>query len=260
MHPILLKIGSLTLYTYGLFVGLGFLTAVFVASQRAKKYNIKSEQMSDLFFVILVAAIIGARLLYVAINFSEFSGHFIDIFKIWNGGLVFYGGFIAALAAAIVYIKRTGLLMWQTGDIIAPGIALGHAIGRLGCFSAGCCYGKHCSLPWAVTFTDPNSLAPLGVPLHPTQLYSVLSNFTIFLILLWIDKRKKFDGMVFWSYILLYGIFRSFIEIFRGDPRGYFPFLHFLSISQGIGIIMALIAIFMLFNLLGSSNDFSDKK
>ncbi len=249
MHPILLKIGSLTLYTYGLFVGLGFLTAVLVSGRRGKKYNIKPEQMSDLFFIILISAITGARLLYVVINFSDFSGHLIDIFKIWNGGLVFYGGFIAALAAALVYIKKTNLLMWQTGDIIAPGIALGHAIGRLGCFSAGCCYGRQCRLPWAVTFTDPHCLAPLGVPLQPTQLYSVLSNFTIFLILLWIDKKKKFDGMVFWCYILLYGLFRSFIEIFRGDPRGHFLFFNFLSVSQGIGLIMAIAAVFMLYRL-----------
>ncbi len=249
MHPILLKIGSITLYTYGLFVGLGFLTAVLVSGKRGKKYNIKPEQMSDLFFIILVSAIAGARILYVIINFSEFSGNLINIFKIWNGGLVFYGGFIAALAAAIIYIKKTGLLMWQTGDIIAPGIALGHSIGRLGCFSAGCCYGKQCNLPWAVTFTDPHCLAPIGVPLQPTQLYSVLSNFIIFLILIWLDKRKKFDGMVFWSYILLYGIFRSFIEIFRGDPRGHFLSIHFLSVSQGIGIIMAIIAIYMLYHL-----------
>lgn len=253
MHPILFKIGSLTLYTYGLFVGLGFLTAVLVSSHRGKKYNIKPEQMSDLFFIILVFAITGARVLYVVINFSDFSGHLIDIFKIWNGGLVFYGGFIAALVAAVVYIRRQGLLMWQTGDIIAPGIALGHAIGRLGCFSAGCCYGKQCSLPWAVTFTNPHSLAPLGLPLQPTQLYSVLSNFSIFLILLWIDKRKKFNGMVFWCYILLYGIFRSIIEIFRGDPRGHFLFFQFLSVSQGIGLIMAVIAVFMLFHLSGNN-------
>ncbi len=255
MHPVLLKIGSLTLYTYGLFVGLGFLTAVLVSGKRGKKYNIKPEQMSDLFFIILVSAIAGARILYVMINFSEFSGHLIDVFKIWNGGLVFYGGFIAALITAIIYIKQTGLLMWRTGDIIAPGIALGHAIGRLGCFSAGCCYGKQCALPWAVTFTDPHCLAPIGVPLQPTQLYSVLSNFIIFLILIMIDKKKKFDGMVFWSYIFLYGIFRSFVEIFRGDPRGHFPFLHFLSISQGIGLIMAVLAVYMLFHLAGKHHN-----
>jgi len=159
MHPILLTIGGLTLYTYGLFVGLGFITAVIVSGKRSKKYNIKPEQMSDLFFIILVSAIAGARLLYVVINFSEFSGHPIDIFKIWNGGLVFYGGFIAALTAAIIYIKKTELPLWLTGDIIAPGIALGHAIGRLGCFSAGCCYGKQCSLPWAVTF--PHAHPPI---------------------------------------------------------------------------------------------------
>ncbi|MBF0200606.1 MAG: prolipoprotein diacylglyceryl transferase [Desulfamplus sp.] len=242
MHPVLFEIGNVTLYTYGLFVGLGFLTAVIFAGRRAAVIGVSREEITDLFFVILVASILGARFFYVLINFNDFAAEPLSVFKIWTGGLVFYGGFIAALLSALVYAKLKGLPLWKTGDIIAPGIALGHAVGRMGCFFAGCCYGGVCELPWAVTFEDPNSLAPLHTPLHPTQIYSVISNLVIFAILIFMDTKKRFDGMIFWLYILLYGLFRSFVEIFRGDPRGVFM-VPYLSVSQGIGLSMSAVAL-----------------
>lgn len=249
MHPILLQIGSLTLYSYGLFVGLGFLSAVTFAGKRAAARGVEKEMMTDLFFLILVSSIIGARLFYVLIEYRTFLADPIAIFKIWTGGLVFYGGFITALISALVYVKKKGLPLWPTADILAPAIALGHAVGRIGCFFAGCCYGRQCDLPWAVTFSDPHSLAPLGIHLHPTQLYSVLSNLLILVTLLWVEKRRcfdaiRFDGMIFWLYITLYGLFRSFVEIFRGDPRGSF-WAEALSVSQGIGLTMSLVGIGM---------------
>jgi len=264
MHPVLFELGSVTLYTYGLFVGLGFIAALFFATRNAAEFDLRAQysnhkneepfssdtgrQISDLFFVILISAIAGARLVYVLLDPSFYIAHPLDVFKIWNGGLVFYGGFLAALGAGVIYTRKKRLNLWFTADIMAPAVALGHAIGRVGCFFAGCCYGKTCDLPWAVTFTNSDSLAPLGMAIHPTQLYSVLSNFLIFLILFFLQKRKKFNGMVFWSYILLYGIFRSVVEIFRGDTRGTF-LVEFLSLSQGTGMIMSLLALFMLFLL-----------
>ncbi|MFK5954426.1 MAG: prolipoprotein diacylglyceryl transferase [Desulfobacterium sp.] len=247
MHPILFKIGSITLYTYGLFVALGFMTAIWFASRqaRARGAAIQHEEITDLFLVILLASLVGARLLYVIQNFSLFSDNPLDIFKIWNGGLVFYGGFILALVSAMVYVKHKKFDLWSTADLLAPGIALGHAVGRLGCLSAGCCYGKTCDLPWAITFSNPDSLAPLGLPLHPTQLYAVFSNLIIFGLLLAMDKKSAFSGRLFWLYILFYGIFRSLIELFRGDERGEFV-LHVISPSQTIGGIMALVAVGML--------------
>ncbi|MCP4117833.1 MAG: prolipoprotein diacylglyceryl transferase [Desulfobacteraceae bacterium] len=248
MHPVLFKIGGITLYTYGLFVGLGFLVAVWLTNRRAATRGIAAEKISDLFFVVLVASILGARLFYVVLNLSEFTSDPLNIVKIWNGGLVFYGGFITALVTAMAWVKKQGLDLWNTADLLAPPIALGHAVGRLGCLFAGCCYGRECHLPWAIEFHNPDSLAPLGVYLHPTQVYSVLSNLSIFLILLMIDGKKGFKGRVFWSYILLYGLFRSFIEMFRGDFRGDF-FLEILSVSQTIGIMMSVFAAFMLVRL-----------
>jgi len=157
--------------------------------------------------VILLSSLVGARLLYVIQNFSLFSDHPLDMFKIWNGGLVFYGGFILALVAAMVYVKYKKFDLWPTADLLAPAIALGHAVGRLGCLFAGCCYGKTCDLPWAITFSDPESLAPLGIPLHPTQLYAVFSNLIIFGLLLAMDKKSAFAGRLFWLYILFMEFF-----------------------------------------------------
>ncbi len=259
MYPVLFQFGSITLYTYGLFVGLGFLAAVAFAGKQAKKYDIVQDEMTDLFFLILISSILGARILYVVVNFNEFTSDPISVFKIWNGGLVFYGGFIGAVIAAFLFIQKKGLPLGKTADIIAPAIALGHAIGRIGCFFAGCCYGQQCDLPWAVTFKDPASLAPLHIDLHPTQIYEAISNFILFFVLIAIDRKKQIDGITFWFYIFLYGLLRAFIETFRGDPRGDF-ILTFLSVSQGIGISMSVAGFCMILYLLKSKKQLDVKK
>jgi phosphatidylglycerol:prolipoprotein diacylglycerol transferase len=248
MHPILLKIGDITLHTYGFFVAMGFLAGILLARSEAKRMGVDHEKIMDLCFYILIAAILGSRLLYVVINHEFFLSNPLDVFKIWSGGLVFYGGFIAALFTAFIYLKRHKMSVWLTVDIAAPSLAIGHFLGRLGCFSAGCCFGRECDLPWAVTFTHPETLAPIGIPLHPTQLYSSISNLIIFFFLWFFRKRTKFHGQLFWIYVLLYGITRSFIEIFRGDFRGDSVF-GLLSVSQTIGISMSVIAVIMLIRI-----------
>ena len=253
MFPILLDIGSFKLYTYGLFLALGFMTAVWFSKRNARFYGTPDQDIADIFFVILVSSLVGARILYVIINFDFYQNNLLDIFKIWNGGLVFFGGFIAATGAAIFALKIKKMAVWKTADIIIPGIALGHSIGRLGCFFAGCCYGKECDLPFAVKFTHPDSLAPLNLYLHPTQLYMVVSDFFLFLILMWLQKRKRFQGMIFLYYIILYSAFRAVIEFFRGDFRGDF-FFDFLSVSQGIGLVVSCLALVMVFKLSRSVN------
>lgn len=280
MHPVLFKIGNITLYTYGLFVGLGFMVALWLANRRAQQQKIRQEFISDLFFVILVSSLIGARFFYVILNFAEFRHDLPGMFKIWNGGLVFYGGFLFALVAAFIFVLRQKVDLWTTADVLAPTIALGHAIGRMGCLFAGCCYGRTCDLAWAIEFHNPDSLAPLNLPMHPTQIYSILSNLLIFTLLIIMerimDKRdRKIDqkpnqkkgqrvdqrvgpkkvegefrtkGIIFWTYIMFYGILRSVIETFRGDFRGNF-FMDMLSVSQAIGIAMSVFAAFILFLL-----------
>ncbi|EMS79430.1 prolipoprotein diacylglyceryl transferase [Desulfotignum phosphitoxidans] len=252
MHPILVHFGSFTLYTYGFFLAMGFLAAIWFSKRNARFYDLKPDDISDLFFVILISGIVGARLLYVIINFDDFKASPLDIFKLWNGGLVFFGGFIGAVAASIVTLRIKKLPFFKTADTIAPGVALGHGIGRLGCFFAGCCYGRQCDLPIAVQFSHPDSLAPLHVPLHPTQIYMVAANLILFLILIFLQRRKRFHGMIFLSYIILYSVFRFIIEFFRGDFRGDF-FLEFLSVSQGIGILAIVIALAAMVKLALSS-------
>ena len=248
MHPILLKIGGITLHTYGFFVAMGFLGGILLARSEAKRLGVDPEKVMDLCFYILIAAIVGSRLFYVAVNYELFLSNPLDVFKIWTGGLVFYGGFIAALFTAFIYLKMHKMPVWLTADIAAPSLAIGHFLGRLGCFSAGCCFGRECDLPWAVTFTHPETLAPIGIPIHPTQLYSSISNLIIFFFLWFFRKRTKFHGQLFWIYVLLYGITRSFIETFRGDFRGN-PVFELLSVSQTIGISMSVIAVIMLITI-----------
>ena len=248
MHPVLFRIGGLTIHTYGFFVALGFFSGILLAKNEAKRTGIDPDKILDLSFFVLLAAIIGARLLYVLTVPAIFIADPLEVFKIWNGGLVFYGGFLAAFFTALIYIKKNNFLLWEIADILAPSVALGQFFGRIGCFSAGCCYGKTCDLPWAVTFTDPDSLAPLHIPSHPTQLYSALCNLMIFATIVFLKKRKKYHGHLFWMYVLLYGITRFIVEIFRGDFRGD-EILGVLSISQTIGGALAVIAVVMLLNL-----------
>jgi len=245
MYPILFQIGSFRIHTYGVFIALGFLTGIVLALREAKRVGEKPENILDLSFYSIIAAIVGSRLFYIILNYQYYIENPLEMIKIWSGGLVFYGGFVLALIVGIWYIRKSHLPLWKTADVMAPSIAIGQAIGRLGCFSAGCCYGKVTTLPWAVTFSNPECLANLGVPRHPTQLYSSLNDLFIFLILTVVKRFKKFDGLLIWLYVLLYSITRSIIEIFRGDDRGL-VFGGTLSISQFIGIVLVPISLFML--------------
>lgn len=240
MHPILLKIGNVPLYTYGLFVALGFLTALGFARKEAGRLGENPDLILDLGFYLLIAAIIGSRAFFLLVNPEVVLENPLAAFQIWKGGLVFYGGFIAALVTAIVFVRRKKLSFMRVADIFSPGLAAGHAVGRIGCFFAGCCYGKECELPWAVTFKDPLSLAPTGIPLHPTQLYSVAANLLVFGILWFSRTRITRRGRLFWLYMMLYGIIRTILEFFRGDPRGFI--FGGLSVSQAIGILLACVA------------------
>lgn len=245
MYPVLFHYGIFTIYTYGFFVALGVISGISLARSEAGRVGIDPDKIMDLCFYIILSAIFGARLLYVATNLDFFTHYPLEIIKIWNGGLVFYGGFIAALVAAVVIVRVYRLPLARTADIAGLAVPLGQFFGRIGCLSAGCCYGKTCDLPWAVTFHNFASLARIGVPLHPTQMYSAASNFSIFMILFLMRKHKRFDGQIFWLYVLMYGVMRSIIEIYRGDFRGAYIF-GILSISQAIGLGMAALALVML--------------
>ncbi len=241
MYPVLFKFGNVAIYTYGLFIALGFLSGIAIAKKEAKRVGEDPERITDLCFFILIAAIVGSRLFYVITAPEAFMKNPLEIFRIWNGGLVFFGGFIGSLVTTVVYLRWHGMHPWKTLDLLVPGGAFGHFLGRIGCFFAGCCYGEICHLPWAVTFTNPESLAPTRIPLHPTQLYSALNNLIIFAILWGLRKRKRFHGQVFLIYVFLYGITRSIIEVFRGDFRGQLILERF-TVSQTLGVLASVTA------------------
>lgn len=259
MHPILFEIpeffgiGPIPIRLYGLMIGIGFLLGIWLASRRAKQEGINPDRILDMGVYLLLAAIIGSRILYVLINLPEFRNNPLDVFAIWKGGLVFFGGLLAAVPVGFWYVRKHRLPPWKTADIMAPYIALGHAFGRLGCFFAGCCFGSACDGPLCITFTDPQSLAPLGVPLYPTQLMESGGEFLIFGLLLLIRQRKAFDGQVFWFYPLFYSILRFVVEEFRGDAARGLYFGGLLSTSQLIAIAMAAASVFMLWRMKKAS-------
>lgn len=220
MFPNLFSIGPLTIHSYGVLVALGCIVGLIVTVKIGKSLDVSKQQVMDMGFVMILSAIIGSRLLYVLINFPYYLQHPLDVFKIWQGGLVFSGALIGVIGTMFWYVKRYGLTMWTFGDLWAPAAALGQAIGRIGCFMAGCCYGKPTQVKWAVTFTNPKSLAPLDVALHPTQVYSTLSGTIIFLVLLVLHRKRKFEGQVLLWFLILHSTARLFLERFRGDDRG----------------------------------------
>jgi phosphatidylglycerol:prolipoprotein diacylglycerol transferase len=259
MHPILFEIpkidlgawtiGPIPIRLYGLMIGMGFLISIWLASRQAKKEGIAPDRILDMGVYLLLAAIIGSRLFYVLVNIGEFQRNWLDVFAIWKGGLVFYGGLIGAVGAGVWYVRKHDLPVWKTADIVAPYIALGHVFGRFGCFFAGCCYGATCHTPLAVTFSDPRSLAPIGVPLYPTQLFEAGGEFMNFLLLLTLYRFKKFDGQVFWLYPALYSILRFIVEFFRGDEARGIWFGGAISTSQIVSIGMFFLSLIMLWVL-----------
>ncbi len=248
MHPILFEFGFVKIFTYGLLVATGFFVGIYLAGRQGKEEGLDPQKILDLSFYILIAALLGGRVLYIIVEYRYFSENPLEILKFWKGGLVFYGGLIGAFGVAFYFVVRHKLPVWKVGDIFAPSLAIGQAIGRWGCYFAGCCYGVRTDLPWGITFTDPKSLAPLNVALHPTQIYLSINALVIFGILIWLRKRKSFDGQIFWTYGILYSIGRFIIEFYRGDDRG-FAVPELISTSQFIGIFVLCFSIFMFYRL-----------
>lgn len=244
MHPVLLEIGIIKVFTYGFLVASGFFVAIHLAVRQGKKEGMDPQKILDLSFYILVASILGARLLFLIVEYKYFLSNPMEALKFWKGGLVYYGGLIGAALATVYFIKKNSMPLWKVADIAAPSLAIGQAIGRWGCYFAGCCYGLKSDVPWAITFTDLRSLAPLNIPLHPTQVYLSLNALFIFSVLIWVRKRKSFDGQLIWLYGILYSIGRFLIEFLRGDDRG-FALEDALSTSQFIGIFALSLSIFM---------------
>jgi phosphatidylglycerol:prolipoprotein diacylglycerol transferase len=239
-------IGPLTLHTYGVLLAVAFLAGLFVAGREAKRAGLDSGRVTDMAVFLLIAGLLGAKAMLLVVDWSYYSENPRELLSLFQSGGVFYGGLLAALPVAWWYVRRYRLDGWSTADVLAPGVVLGQAIGRLGCFAAGCCWGRPASVAWAVTFKDPYAAravgTPLDTPLHPTQLYESTAAFLIFVFLLWLGRHKRFHGQVILSYIVLYASVRFVIEFFRGDAsRG--TVFGVLSTSQFVAIVMVLAAV-----------------
>lgn len=255
MHPILFEIGTLPVYSYGVLLALAYLAALQFARVRARRIGVDDSKVMDFGIYLIIAALIGAKLMLVLVDLRYFWNQPAELWSLWRAGGVFYGGLIAAVATAFWLVRRYGFSMWTTADLFAPGIALGHVVGRFGCLLAGCCYGRPTNVPWAITFTNPaaasNVGTPLGVPLHPTQLYDAGANLVILALLLLTERKgRPFAGRTFWLYMLFYGVSRFVIEFYRGDDRGA---VMGLSTSQFVSVLIVPVAIAMLLRLRSRS-------
>ena len=232
----------MTVTWYGILVATGFLTGYLTACRRAPRAGLTADNISDVFTWIIVGGILGARVMYVVSYPETFSGgSFLDAFKIWQGGLVFFGGLIGGTGATLLYARIKKIPVFKLGDVLVPSLALGHGFGRIGCLMSGCCFGKPCDLPWSIEFPVGHSTHPHAV--HPVQIYESLLNFTLFGLLVWVFHRRRFDGQVLGLYCIGYSIIRFIVEFFRGDygdeklVLGIFTQAHWISLPLlGLGL------------------------
>jgi phosphatidylglycerol:prolipoprotein diacylglycerol transferase len=250
MYPKLIEIGGFFLPTYGLLVALGFLAGLWLSLKLARMKGINEELIGNLAVYCALAGLAGAKLLMFAVDFGYYRqnpGRLFSLDTLLSAG-IYHGGFLAALAFAWFYIRKQKLPWPEAADVLAPGVALGHAIGRLGCFAAGCCWGSSCDRPWAVTFRSPAAHeivgVPLGVPLHPAQLYEAAATGAIAWILWRVSRREDPAGRVLSLYLILYSIARIVVEFFREHQQGY-PFAVPLTWTQwfavgflGLGVVL----------------------
>lgn len=242
MYPILIKIGNLHIYSYGVMLFLSFLIGLKLVEYRAKKFGVEPNKVADLALITLISVIVGARLLYVIFHWSEFANDLIGIIAFWRGGLgglMFFGGFILAFITGIIYVHRQKLPLLKMLDAVTPALVLGEGLTRIGCFLNGCCFGKPTSSFLGITF-PPNSAAgyTFSCPVHPTQLYSSLAGFILFIATLILEKKHLKDGVLFGVIIMIYALFRFGIDFLR-----YYENTANFLINQIIAIIIFIVAL-----------------
>jgi len=246
MYPILAEFDSFTLHTYGLLCAVGFLTLGGVMLTLAHRAGLKMTHIMDVLLIGSLMGVIGARGVFLLQNPDHFDGVW-EILNLQQGGLVFYGAVLCGLPAAVLVMKLRKLPIYQTLDFVEVGAPFGHAIARLGCFSAGSCYGLHSEVSWAVTYTHAEAVAPLGIALHPAQVYESLSLIFIGICTAFVYTRRTWKGQAMLTYMGLYAVARFALEGFRGDDqRGLFMeswLGSWLSFSQGLSLGLLWIAI-----------------
>jgi len=245
VFPRLFHIGNFNVPTYGLMAALGLIFGLLLIVKLGREQGLDPDKLWNLGLIAILSGIFGAKILMVLVDFSFYREHPAEIFSLstLQAGGVWSGGFLLALIMCIWYMRANRMPVLRTCDVFAPGLALGHAFGRVGCFAAGCCYGRETHVPWAVTFRNPLAHqivdTPLNVPLHPTQLYEMVLELCNCLFLVWLIRRKKFEGEIIGTYMIIYGIGRYFIEFFRGD-EGRGDFLGWMSGTQAIAICLVI--------------------
>jgi phosphatidylglycerol---prolipoprotein diacylglyceryl transferase len=253
MYPELFRIGNFPINTYGVFLALAFLCAILITVKLAARDGLPREKIYDLCLWMLLSSLVGSKILmlFTEPEYREHPWQLLSLDFLRSGG-VFYGGLIGAILSGYFLMRRYRLPWWKTADACAPGIAIGNFFGRQGCFAAGCCWGKPTTLPWGVKFTELGheiTGVPVGVSLHPTQLYESFAMLIVFFFLLWLHKHRRFNGQVILFYALLYSVIRFAIEFLRDDPRGDLfglTTLTGLSTSQIISIIVGAGAVALL--------------
>ncbi|MDX1980195.1 MAG: prolipoprotein diacylglyceryl transferase [Bryobacteraceae bacterium] len=258
MFPKIISIGGFYIPTYGVLVATGFLLGLWVAGKLARRQGLDPEVVKDLGVWVALAGIVGAKLLMILYDIGHYIQNPGDLFSMatLQAGGVFYGGFVAALAAAVWYLRERKLPFLPVADVFAPGIALGHAIGRLGCFAAGCCWGTECHLPWAVTFRDLEAYklvgVPLEVPLHPTQLYEAMAELAIFAVLYRAIGKPHVKGRIIGLYLVLYPAARFLVEFVRAHEQAN-PFGWVLTAAQWMALGLLVLGCRMLMRKGGTT-------
>jgi len=253
MYPQLLKIGSFVVNSHDFFLGMAFFLGTVLFLREIKRDNEDQVKLLNLAIFIIIFSIVGARLFHVLLEIRFYSKHPLNVLMIWNGGWVFYGGFLAAVAGGVVYIKKAKMNLWRTIDIVAPSVTFGLVFGRIACFMTGCCYGKICSpdLPFGVSFKIVNYVrpqaSPLNTPLYPTQIMEGIVCLALFFFFLFYRAKKKFHGELAGIFLIVYPITRFIIEFFRGDEVRGLWLGDTLSTSQIISIPLLILGAWILF-------------
>jgi phosphatidylglycerol:prolipoprotein diacylglycerol transferase len=260
MHPILFQIGGIPVFTYGVLVATGVLLSLWYGRHRAAQVGIDPDKLWSVGIYLVMGALLGAKLWLILTAWDYYAANPPEIFSItmFQSGGTFYGGVIGGTLTVILYTHFQKMPLLPTLDVCCAAMPLGHSIGRLGCFMAGCCFGKPTDVAWGVKFTNPVAAqlagTPLGIHLHPTQLYEAVLEFLNFLFLMWLGKRQRFNGEIIGTYMILYGFERGTLEFFRGDPGRGLMFHDSISFMQAASLALILIGSWLWWRGLNGSS------
>ncbi|MFH1854124.1 MAG: prolipoprotein diacylglyceryl transferase [Candidatus Omnitrophota bacterium] len=243
MHPIVAEFGPFTIYSYGMMVAIAFIIGIYFARLEALRRNIKSELVYDLVFFLAIGSLIGARLYYLAFfNPASFIKDPISVLKIWEGGLAIHGAILGGILSGILFSRLRKMSFWKIADITAPSLILGQAVGRIGCFLNGCCFGTPTQSIFGIRFPGGSlpDIAYSGLPVHPTQLYEFALDLAGFFMLWSIRRRLKFDGGLFLLYLVIYSAIRIIVSGLRGDSL--YIWGSTIKIAQAVSAVIFIIA------------------